>query len=117
MAFVSLIVIKEIHSVNEIALNVSEFFFSSPKPSGSQGELIVYLALASIVVVVVNNVQTSSPLKPLGQSKPNFMWSFLGKDNDLDLFYSKVQLCCYTFEWGKLLQSHLKGTPYSKGLN
>ena len=23
--------------------------------------------------------QTSSPLKPLGQSKPNFMWSLLGK--------------------------------------
>ena len=24
-------------------------------------------------------VQTSSPLKPLGQSNPNFMWSLLGK--------------------------------------
>ena len=23
--------------------------------------------------------QTSSPLKPLGQSKPNYMWSILGK--------------------------------------
>ena len=23
--------------------------------------------------------QTSSPLKPFGQSKPNFMWSLLGK--------------------------------------
>ena len=24
-------------------------------------------------------IQTSSSLKPLGQSKPNFMWSILGK--------------------------------------
>ena len=26
-----------------------------------------------------HNVQTSSSLKPLGQSKPNFMWSILRK--------------------------------------
>ena len=32
--------------------------------AGSQGELIVHLAPASVVIVVVNNVQTSSPLKP-----------------------------------------------------
>ena len=30
------------------------------------------------VVVVGHNVQRSSPLKPLSQSKPNFMWSLLG---------------------------------------
>ena len=30
-------------------------------------------------VVVRSHFQTSSPLKPLGQSKPNFMWSLLGK--------------------------------------
>ena len=29
--------------------------------------------------VVVYSFQTSSPPKPLGQSKPNFMWSLLGK--------------------------------------
>ena len=28
---------------------------------------------------VHSHFQTSSPLKPLGQSKPNFMWSLLGK--------------------------------------
>ena len=32
-----------------------------------------------VVVVVVHSVQTSSPLKLLGQSKPNFMWSLFGK--------------------------------------
>ena len=26
-----------------------------------------------------HNVQTSSPLKPLGQSKPNFMWRIIKK--------------------------------------
>ena len=37
-------------------------------------------ALASAnIVVVLHNVQTSSPLKPLGQSNPNFIWSLLGK--------------------------------------
>ena len=34
--------------------------------------LLYTLAPAS---VDINNVQTSSPLKPLGQSKPNLMWS------------------------------------------
>ena len=38
------------------------------------GELIVY----PWSVVVVHNAQTSSSQKPLGQSKPNFMWSLLG---------------------------------------
>ena len=45
------------------------------------GELIVYpcSVVVVVVVVVVHNFQTSSSLKPLGQSKPNFMWSILGK--------------------------------------
>ena len=30
-----------------------------------------------------NNIQT--PLKPLGQSKPNFMWSILGKGGSKSL--------------------------------
>ena len=55
---------------------------SSPEPLGSQGELIVYASSRrpSYVVrpSVVHNAQTSSPQKPLGQSKPNFMWSLLG---------------------------------------
>ena len=41
-------------------------------------ELIVY-PCSVVVVVVVQTFQTSSPLKPLGQSKPNFMWSILRK--------------------------------------
>ena len=38
--------------------------------------------LQSVVVVVfliVINIQTSSALKQLGQSKPNFMWSMFRK--------------------------------------
>ena len=50
--------------------------FSSPEPLGSQGELIVY---PSSRHPSVHHFQTSSPLKLLGQSKPNFMWSLLGK--------------------------------------
>ena len=37
------------------------------------GELIVYPCSGVVVVVVVHNFKTSSPPKPLGQSKPNFM--------------------------------------------
>ena len=46
------------------------------------GELIVYPCSGVgvvVVVVVVHTFQTSSPLKPLGQSKPNFMRSILRK--------------------------------------
>ena len=47
------------------------------------GELIVTHAPASVVVVVVvvvvNHFQTSSSPKQLGQSKPDLMWSLLGK--------------------------------------
>ena len=53
---------------------------SSPEPSGSQGELIVYpCSVVRTSSVVRPQFQTSSPLKPIGQSKPNFMWSLLGK--------------------------------------
>ena len=41
------------------------------------GELIVYLAPAS---VRRSQFQRSSSLKSLGQSKPNFMWSILRKE-------------------------------------
>ena len=60
-------------------------FFSSPEPLGSQGELLVYPLSRRPSVVrrcpssSVHHFQRSSPLKPLGQSKPNFMWSLLGK--------------------------------------
>ena len=58
--------------------------FSSTEPLGSQGKLIVYRCSVVVVVVlvafvIVHNVQTSFPLKPLGQSKQNFMWSILMK--------------------------------------
>ena len=43
---------------------------SSPEPSGSQGELIVY-PCSVVRPSVVHHFQRSSPLKPLGQSKPN----------------------------------------------
>ena len=33
-----------------------------------------------VVVVVVDDVQLSTPLKPFGKSKPTFMWSLLGKE-------------------------------------
>ena len=40
------------------------------------GELIVCLRCLSYVVS--QHFQTSSPLKPLGRLKPNFMWSLHG---------------------------------------
>ena len=60
------------------------FIFSSPEPLGSQGELIEYPWIRRPSVrpsasVVRPHFQTSSPLKPLGQSKPNFIWCLLGK--------------------------------------
>ena len=45
--------------------------FSSPEPSGSQGELIVY-PCSVVRPSVVHHFQRSSSLKQLGQSKPNF---------------------------------------------
>ena len=59
---------------------------SSPELLGSQGELIVYpssrrpsVVCPSVVCPSVHHFQRSSSLKLLGQSKPNFMWSLLGK--------------------------------------
>ena len=74
-------------SLNNLSSKLREhgrhaMLFSSPEPLGSQGELIVYQwsgVRRPSVVVVVHNAQTSSSRKPLGRSKPNFMWSLLGK--------------------------------------
>ena len=68
--------------VSIILYTVRYTVFSSPEPSGSQGELIVYPwsgVRRPLSVLSVHTFQTSSPLKPLDQSKPNFMWSLLGK--------------------------------------
>ena len=43
------------------------------------GELIVYPCSGVRPSSVVHRFQRSSPLKPLGQSKPNFIWSILRK--------------------------------------
>ena len=43
------------------------------------GELIVYQWSGVLrTSSVVRNAQTSSSQKPLGRSKPNFMWTLLG---------------------------------------
>ena len=44
---------------------------------------------------------------------------FLNDDPGLTLTYftARSNLAAYTFEWGKVLQSHLMGKPCSKGLN
>ena len=57
------------------------YIISSPEPSGSQGELIVYPWSVGLRrrPSSVHIFQTSSPQKPLGRSKPNFMWSLLGE--------------------------------------
>ena len=56
---------------------------SSPEPLGSQGELIVYPSsrrpsVRRPSVRRRKQFQTSSSPKPLGRSKPNFMWSLFG---------------------------------------
>ena len=65
------------------------------------GELIVYPCSGVHRSSVCHpQFQRSSPLKPLGQTKPNFMWSILRKGERkfvsmiqiLDLFYDKVNL-------------------------
>ena len=57
-------------------VHVQQLIFSSPEPSGSQGELIVYpcssVRPSSVRPSVVHHFQRSSSLKQLGQSKPNF---------------------------------------------
>ena len=50
-----------------------ETCLSSPELLGSKGELIVYSSMLRRPSIV-HHFQRSSP-KPLGQSKPNFMWS------------------------------------------
>ena len=58
-------------------------FISSPAPSGSCHKVsFMYINALSSSLSVVNNVQTSSPQKPLGQLKLNFMWSLLGKGEE-----------------------------------
>ena len=37
----------------------------------------VVVVVVVVVIVVVHHFQKSSPLKLLGQSEPNFMWSLL----------------------------------------
>lgn len=56
--------------------NNNKCFFSPPEPSGSQGPASVVVCRPSSVV---HTLQTSSPPKLLGRSKPTFMWSLLGK--------------------------------------
>ena len=64
---------------------------SSPEPSDSQGELILYLSShRPSVDRRRQQFQASDPLKPLGQSKPNFMWSLLWKGERK--FISMVQV-------------------------
>ena len=69
------------------------YVISSPEPDGSQGELIVYTFSG------VGNrrrgrgrqqFQTSFPLKPLSQSKPNCMWSLLGKGEQKFIYMVEV---------------------------
>ena len=61
----------------------STWIFSSTEPLGSQCELIVYPSsrrpsVRPSVRRRRKQFQTSSSPKPLGRSKPNFMWSLLG---------------------------------------
>ena len=51
------------------------YIISSPEPKAHAPASVVVV----VVVVVVHHFQTSSPLKPLGQSKPNSMLSLLWK--------------------------------------
>ena len=65
-----------------IAVKIDNFIiFSSPGPKAHRythapASVVVVVV---VIVVVVNHFQTSFPPKPLGKSKPNFMWSHLGK--------------------------------------
>ena len=73
-----------------------------------------------VVVVVVHTFQTSSLLKRLGQSKPNFMWSILRmRDPQMTLTYftARSTYDAHAFEWGKLLKCDLKGKTCKKWIN
>ena len=64
------------------AINLANNIISSPEPK-AHGELIGYpwsgVSRPSSPSIVRPQFQTSSLLKPLGQSKPSFIWSLLGK--------------------------------------
>ena len=66
-----------------------ESLFDSPVPLGSQGDLVVYPC--SGVHPSVNHFQRYS-LKPFAQSKPNFVWSILGKEGGLSLYKLSGQM-------------------------
>ena len=61
----------------EIYFCIFLFFFLAHLSRRLTGELIGYPWIRPSSVR--SHFQTSSPFKPLGQSKPNIMWSFLGK--------------------------------------
>ena len=52
--------------------------FSSPEPKAHWWAYSIGRPLSSVCMYVCQHFQTSSPLKPLGWLKPNFMWSLLG---------------------------------------
>ena len=64
-------------------LTTPHLFFSSPEPKAHRWAYRIPMVRRPSSSVVRPSVrsqfQKSSSLKPLGQSKPNFMWSFLGK--------------------------------------
>ena len=80
----------EIHAFSSFMPMQFTVIFSSPEPLCSQGELIVYpgsgicpssfVCPSSVCRLSVHHFQRSSSLKPLGQSKPYFIWSRHGKE-------------------------------------
>ena len=55
------------------------FYFSSLEPLGSWVSLLYRQAPSSVrLLSIVHTLWTSSPQKPLGQAKLNFIWSFSG---------------------------------------
>ena len=84
-------------------------------------ELIVMVSLCRpyvcmyVCMYVCQHFQTSSPLKPLGTLKPNFMWSFLGMGRDSILripwvhepiWISKVKVIHWP--WSKVTQNRIQ---------
>ena len=62
--------------ISQVSYRTNGPLVSSPEPKAHKVSLQDGHALASISRP---QFQRSSPLKSLGQSKPNFMWSILGK--------------------------------------
>ena len=54
--------------------------FSSPEPKAQWWAYRIGRPLTSVSVYVCQHFQTSSPQKPQGRLKPNFMWSLLGTE-------------------------------------